>query len=78
MVRLGEMKHTCPVCKSALGSMDGEKMHPNDKNYGVTLYCLNMGCSAQEVMGHGKNEKDAYEVIMAKFVGRDTGESKQK
>ena len=48
--------------------MDGEKMHPNDRNYGVTLYCLGDACPAQEVFGHGKGEKEAYEVILLKFT----------
>jgi hypothetical protein len=62
------MKHTCPICQSELAGMDGEKMHPGDKNYGYSLFCLNLDCSAEEVMGHGKNDKEAYEVILAKFV----------
>lgn len=79
LVGLVEMSYQCPLCKSELGCMDGEKMHPNDRNYGVTLYCFNMGCPAQEVMGHGGKEKEAYEVIMAKFVGRDkSGDDRKK
>ena len=65
------MKYECPICKVEMAVMDGERMHPGDKNYGVTLHCLNMGCGAQEVMGHGRNEKEAFEVVVAKFVGRD-------
>lgn len=62
-------KFNCPICKSTLSGMYGEKMHPDDKNYGYTLYCLNTSCSAEEVFGHGDNEKKAYEVVMAKYGG---------
>jgi len=62
------MKYECPLCRSELVGMDGEKMHPNDRNYGVTLYCLGDACPAQEVFGHGKGEKEAYEVILLKFT----------
>ena len=65
------MEYKCPLCNSKLGVVAGEKMHPGDSDYGYTLYCMNMVCPSQEVMGHGKNEKEAYEVIHAKFVGRD-------
>lgn len=65
------MKYVCPLCKSELVGMDGEKMHPNDPNYGYSLFCLDVKCPAQEVMGHGRNEKEAYEVIQAKFIGRE-------
>lgn len=58
------------MCKSGLVGMVGCKGHEEDSNWGYSLYCLNKGCSAQEVMGHGKNEKEAYEVIHAKFIGR--------
>lgn len=57
----------CPICGSEMQGMDGEKMHPNDKNYGYTLFCVNMDCTAQEVMGHGDNEKKAYEIVVAKY-----------
>lgn len=65
------MSYECPLCKSELVGMDGYKGHENDSNYGYSLFCLNIKCPAQEVMGHGKNEKEAYEVIHAKFIGRE-------
>lgn len=70
--RLGEMNYTCPLCKSELAGMDGEKMHPNDRNYGYSLFCLNVGCPAQECFGHGRNDKEAYEVILAKYTTTTT------
>lgn len=60
--------YKCPICNVAMNTMDGEKMHPGDSNYGVTLYCINTNCSAQEVFGHGNKPKDAYEVVTAKYI----------
>ena len=57
----------CPICNVELVSMDGEKIHPGDSNYGVTVYCANKKCSAQEVFGHGDNVKQACEVIVHKY-----------
>lgn len=62
------MKYECPLCKSELEGMAGEKQHPGDVKYGYSLYCVNVKCGAQEVMGHGDKEKDAYEVIRTKFI----------
>ena len=56
----------------------GNKMYPYDRNYGYTIACENKGCSAQEVFGHGKNETEAYEVVLAKFVKREDREKKEK
>ena len=61
-------EYKCPLCNSVLVGMVGCKGHENDLDYGYSLFCLNRGCPAEEVMGHGNKEKDAYEVIMAKFV----------
>lgn len=71
------MSYKCPLCGSELMGMYGEKMHPGDKDYGYSLFCLELKCPAEEVMGHGRNEKEAYEVIHAKFVGREKGEVKK-
>ena len=49
--------------------MYGEKMHPGNKNYGYTWFCVNLGCPAEEVFGHGDNEKKAYEIVMSKYGG---------
>lgn len=61
-------KYICPLCKVEMEPMDGEKMHPGDSKYGVTLYCINMECPAEEVFGHGDKIKDAYEVVIAKYA----------
>lgn len=58
----------CPLCDAELSKMLGHKMFPNDPKYGVTLYCLNPQCGAQEVFGHADNEEKAYEVVLAKYV----------
>lgn len=65
------MSYQCPICRSNMVGMYGEKMHPDNRDYGYSLYCIDGKCPAEEVMGHGKNEKEAYDIVMAKFVGRD-------
>ena len=65
------MKYNCPVCNVELIELMGETMHKNNPAFGVTLSCHNTDCSAQEVMGHGKNAKDAWEVIQGKFPHSD-------
>ncbi len=66
----GMNKNECPVCKVEMVGYVGNKMYPFDPHYGYTWYCENNKCSAQEVFGHGKNEKEAYEIVLAKFVKR--------
>ena len=65
---MGMSEYKCPLCGSVLVGMVGCKGHENDPNFGYSLFCVDFKCPAQEVMGHGNKEKDAYEVIMAKFV----------
>jgi len=60
----------CPICGEGMMGMYGEKMHIDDNRYGYSLYCVNMECSAEECFGHGKNEKEAYEVVLAKYGGK--------
>lgn len=57
----------CPVCKWPLAQLAGEKLHPGDPKFGVTLTCMNLKCPPQEVMGHGSNAKNAYEVVLQRF-----------
>jgi hypothetical protein len=45
----------------------GNQIHQGDANYGVTMYCGELTCSAPDVQGHGKNEKEAYEIVTEKF-----------
>jgi hypothetical protein len=60
----------CPVCKKPLVTVRGGAIDPLD---GFTVYCATphgkeIGqCSAQEVSGHGRTAKDAFEVITDKF-----------
>ena len=63
-------EYQCPLCKVELTLQYGTQVHPNDPNYGVTLYCANRKCPAQEVSGHGKNEKDAFLTIEQKYMGK--------
>jgi hypothetical protein len=61
------MNFNCPLCDAELVGTDGEKMHPGNPAYGRTLECPNTKCMAQEVMGHGDNDKQAFEVIKQKY-----------
>lgn len=53
----------CPLCSAALVSVEGTSLNARD---GVTVYCPSKICPAQEVAGHGRNEKEAFEVIQEK------------
>ena len=67
-----ETDFCCPLCDTQLVAQPGDTMHPNDPVFGLTLFCPSLKCPAQEVSGHtikGK-EKDAYNVILAKFAGK--------
>lgn len=61
------MEYNCPLCKCELKTAIGDQTNPGNSDYGVTLYCSSRECPAQEVMGHGKNEKTAFEIIQAKY-----------
>lgn len=71
--KVGQTDYCCPCCDSPLMKMFGGQMYPGDRNHGVTLYCEHGDPDAkkhpQEVSGHGKSDKDAYAVILAKFAG---------
>jgi len=60
-------KYNCPLCGKEMTSVDGESIHLGNTKYGVTIFCHNKECPAQEVSGHGNNLKDAYEVVIHKF-----------
>lgn len=76
------MKRTdyrCPLCDKPLFRQWGNQTHPGDKEFGVTLFCINGDPDArnhpQEVSGHGNGRseesmmKNAYAVIQARFCG---------
>lgn len=54
----------CPVCGESLDVIEGSQLNRAD---GITLYCPNRKCSAQEVAGHGANFEKAYDIIKQKF-----------
>lgn len=64
--------YKCPLCQSELvESINRHPSHPNlppGMAQGITLWCSGRACPAQEVIGHGKNAKEAWEVIQMKFV----------
>ena len=63
-------KYQCPVCSVAMAVGYSEK-GPVD---GIYIWCFNKKCSAEEVAGHGKDEKRAWEVVQEKFVKRENRE----
>ena len=58
---------TCPVCNMFLVSHPGTRLRPTD---GYTVWCENSSCPAEEVMGYGKDEKAAYEIVKQRFSFR--------
>lgn len=62
--------YPCPVCSHEMSLFAGDKMHPGNPSFGVTLSCEYKECTAQEVMGHGKKVEDAWEVVEEKFLKR--------
>lgn len=56
---------TCPICTGIMDLIPGDGIVVTN---GVTVVCNNKDClSTENVFGHGKNEKDAYEVAGEKF-----------
>lgn len=54
----------CPLCGAALFSQSG---HQLDSQEGVTVWCGNPDCPAQEVFGYGRNEKEAFAIIQDRY-----------
>jgi hypothetical protein len=61
-------EYFCPICLSEMVVGHSAK-GPSD---GVYIWCRNERCTAQEVFGHGKDEKDAWERVQLKFVKRES------
>ena len=59
-----ENEFVCPLCQSPLAQQQGQILDVTD---GVSLWCPNSQCPAQEVSGHGKNAKEAFSVIVQKY-----------
>ena len=57
----------CPVCQSFMVSHPGSQVNPT---IGFTIWCENPTCPAQEVMGYGKDEKAANEIVKQRFAFR--------
>ena len=62
-------EYLCPLCKIELSTQFGNYFHPNNPDYGLTLFCNNNLCNV-EVFGYtrGKNLKDAFEIITDKYT----------
>jgi len=59
--------YQCPLCNDNLHSELGSTLHPLDPAFGVSVFCRNLKCPAQEVAGHGKSEKEAFEIVQSKY-----------
>jgi hypothetical protein len=57
--------YNCPVCKAEMREFPGDAL--NVRN-GLTVYCASHTCPAQEVSGHGRTAKEAYEIVEDKFL----------
>ena len=67
---MNETLYKCPVCEGLMNSAYGDHTHPGDEKFGVSVYCPHLTCPCQEVMGHGKTEKEAFEIVTDKFRKR--------
>jgi hypothetical protein len=56
--------YKCPLCQSILFSQKGDAINPFN---GYSVYCANNLCMSKEVCGHGKTEKDAFEIVLVKY-----------
>ena len=63
-----ETEFKCPICGQPMTTIAGTQLDEKD---GITMVCLNPDRAAcyphENVQGHGKNEKDAYEAACEKF-----------
>ena len=62
-----ETTYKCPVCNGFLHAEFGTQINPGNPDFGVTIDCKSKTCPAQEVMGHGDNEKKAFEIVTDRF-----------
>jgi len=59
--------HNCPVCGNIVRIVNGTQLDPKD---GITVYCPDKNCTMAD-WGHGKTEKDAFEIFKQKCGKRD-------
>lgn len=57
-------KYNCPICLVPMVSHPGTRLNVTD---GVTMWCENKGCEAQEVFAHEKNESACFDNIKDKY-----------
>lgn len=61
---MGMTLYECPICKEHLAVQAGNQLSATD---GVTVFCISLKCPAQEVFGHGPNEKAAFKIVQEKY-----------
>lgn len=59
---MNESTYKCPLCQQPLKIQRGHSIDPLD---GITIFCDNKECGMKD-WGHGKNEKEAFEVYNQK------------
>ena len=59
-----EPEFNCPICNFKLNSCIGSKTNKS----GISMWCPNLECRAQEVIGYGTSEKAAFEIIIDKYT----------
>ena len=62
-------QYKCPLCQTELLIQIGNYFHPNNPEYGLSLYCGNMECKI-EVHGYTRtsNPAAAFEIIEDKYT----------
>lgn len=61
------MKMNCPICEGEMSERFGNQIYPDDPKHGVMVHCPHLACLAQEVIGHGDNVKQAFEIVLQKY-----------
>ena len=70
-------ENLCPICEQPLLKSIGDAIHPGSVEHGMTLYCAHVPCEAQEVFGHGANERECMTIVLSKYK-KDYGLAKKE
>lgn len=57
----------CPICGTKLSVLPGFNRDKDGNSISTLLSCPSLACPAQEVIGHGRNYKEAYQIILEKY-----------
>lgn len=60
-----QLIYKCPICELEMEVVVGDRINPNN---GITVICNRKECPSMEtVIGHGTNEKNAYDIACQKY-----------